>query len=410
MCNVLYFKFNIELGKQKFETFIKEKMAYSRYRSRKRYTPRRRASYAQSAPRRRSYKRTTTPKRSRRRSTRMSEGGTQAGKPVSGTRDGDKYVLSQANPFDSNVDGVKIPDANSQPSTPFKTQDVFDVVTGAAETCRCIGVNPVAVKTFFGSSPVDASSWTWGASYGQFQDSGKLTQMRSDFELFRPVAHAVRITSGLSPISAVGFVHVAVFTMSTYAQTTWACPTSLSQLQSVPGYKRYPIGRLTGEGLTVVNRPLDCTSQRYLDSDSAVFGSSAASEFNVPCQWGVILVAISGVAAATTPVSIENVTHFECIPRSTSISQSTPASAYNVTALAGAASAQAHSSVSALDSEVPQRTNEAVNIALNAMGRVGQGKLPRIAGRFKARLPNRGAAGSRMAMANSVPGTFDDGM
>ena len=93
-------------------------MAYSRYRSRKRYTPRRRASYAQSAPRRRSYKRTTTPKRSRRRSTRMSEGGTQAGKPVSGTRDGDKYVLSQANPFDSNVDGVKIPDANSQPSTP----------------------------------------------------------------------------------------------------------------------------------------------------------------------------------------------------------------------------------------------------------------------------------------------------
>jgi len=116
MCNVQRalpkFKCNIELGNKNLK-LTNQKMAYSRYRSRKRYTPRRRASYAQSAPRRRSYKRTTTPKRTRRRSTRMSQGSSQSAGPVSGTKDGDKYVLSQANPFDENVNGVKIPDANS---------------------------------------------------------------------------------------------------------------------------------------------------------------------------------------------------------------------------------------------------------------------------------------------------------
>lgn len=389
-------------------------MAYSRYRSRKRYTPRRRSSYTQSAyPRRRSYKRAAPASRSRRRSTRMPNRAAASSAPMSGTKDGDKYILSQANPFDSNVDGVKIPDANSQPSTPFKAQDIFDVDCAAAETCRAIGVNPVLAKTFFGSSPASATSWTWGASYGQSVDSSKLAQLRSDFELFRPVAHAVRITSGLSPVTAIGFVHVAVFTMSTLAQSTWNAPVNLSQMQATPGYKRYPIGRLTGEGLVVVNRPLDCTAQRYLDTDSVIWGSSTSSEWNIGAQWGMILVVVSGVgAAASTPVSIENVVHYECIPRSTSISQATPASTYNVTSLAGAASAQTHASVSALDSEVPARQNDAINIALNAMGRVGGGTT-RVAGRYAAARArqkdliarNRTA---RTAIANNVAGVDND--
>lgn len=141
--------------------------------------------------------------------------------------------------------------------------------------------------------------------------------------------------------------------------------------------------------------------------------SSTSSEWNIGAQWGMILVVVSGVgAAASTPVSIENVVHYECIPRSTSISQATPASTYNVTSLAGAASAQTHASVSALDSEVPARQNDAINIALNAMGRVGGGTT-RVAGRYAAARArqkdliarNRTA---RTAIANNVAGVDND--
>jgi hypothetical protein len=216
-----------------------------------------------------------------------------------------------------------------------------------------------------------------------------LTQLRSDFELFRPVAHAVRITSGLAPTAAKGFLHVAVFTMATFGQTTWPCPLSISELQSVPGYKRYPIGRLTAEGVTVVNRPLDCTAQRYIDTDSDVYGSSTTNEFQVPCQWGTILIAVTGVDSSTVPVSIENIIHAECIPRSTAISQATPAARYNVNALAGASNAQSKTSPSALDSEKIQRKATAIQNAFAAIGTAGRGMrisallnpLPRAASR-----------------------------
>lgn len=280
---------------------------------------------------------------------------------------GDKYILAQADPFDSNVDGVKIPDANCQPSVAFKAEDVYDLATTVGETTRLIGINPTLEKTFFGSQFVDPDTWTYSAAYAGSKNHAKLTQLRSDFELFRPVAHAVRITSGLSPLTVTGFLHVAVFTMANFGQTTWACPTTLGQLQSVPGYRRYPLGRLTSEGVTVINRPMDCTSQRYIDTDNTIFAASTQNEFNTACQWGVILVAVSGVAASTTPVSIETIMHYECIPRSTSISQSTPAARYNVDALAGAAAALSSGPASALDSERPQVVTQAVRTAVNNM-------------------------------------------
>jgi len=314
-------------------------------------------------------------RRKTRRSTRASAPATAQtdSKKMSGTSQGDKYILSQADPFDENVDGVKIPDANSQPSVPLKAEDTYDITLGAAEPCRMIGVNPTFVKTFFGGTGATATTWTYAAAYANAVDSNKLTQLRTDFELFRPVAHAVRITSGLAPTAAKGFVHVAVFTMATFGQTTWPAPTSISEMQSVPGYKRIPIGRLTAEGLTVINRPLDCTAQRYVDTDSNIFVSTTAGEFNVPLQWGVILIAVTGVDPGSTPISVENIIHNECIPRSSAVSQATPAARYNVNALAAAANAQSKTSPSALDSEKPARKRSAINHALSALGTIGRG-------------------------------------
>lgn len=328
--------------------------------------------------RRRSYRKQRAPVRQRRRTTtrRRTQAPRASSAPtkMTGTSQGDKYVLSQADPFDENVDGVKIPDANSQPSVPLKAEDSWDVSTGATYPCTVLGVNPSLVKTFYAGTPASATTWTWNAAYGSSSNSVKLTQLRSDFELFRPVAHAVRITSGLAPTAATGFLHVCVFTMATFGQTTWPCPTSIAEMQSVPGYKRIPIGRLTAEGLTVVNRPLDTTSQRYIDTDNDIYASSATNEFNVPFQWGTILIAVSGAPLSATPVAVENIIHVECIPRSSAISQATPAAKYNVAALAGASHANAATSPSALDSEKAGRIGSALRNAASAIGFGGSGK------------------------------------
>jgi len=353
-------------------------MAFGYYRSRRRsYAPR--VIYVSGASRSR---RRSTKTRSRRKSRKTRSIGAQtsapAGNPkkMSGTGHGDKYILSQADPFDENVDGVKIPDANAQPSFAMKALDTFDMSIPTAQTASVVAINPALEFTFIQGTAASATSWTWPASYGlgTGANSNKLTQFRADAELFRPVSHGCRVTSGLAPTAATGFVHVCVATMGTWGQTTWPLPTSVAEMQNVPGYKRVPIGRLTAEGLTLVNRPLDCTAQRYQDADSGLFGNSTRTEFTAGMNWGCLIIAVTGVAALSTPVTIENVLHVENIPRFSAVSQATPAAKYNVAALAGASNAQSKVNPSALDSEKPARKASAIQAAFQGLGVAGRGK------------------------------------
>jgi len=306
---------------------------------------------------------------------------------ISGSGHGDKYILAQADPFDEETDGVKIPDANAQPSCPLKAEDTVDFVLGASETCQAHAFNPTCVGASVSCFTINTAptSWTWPVSFANQTNSAKLTQLRSDFEMFRPVAHAIRITSGLAPTAATGFVHVCVFSQALYNQSTWAYPTSIALMQNVPGYKRIPIGRLTAEGFTVVNRCLDTTSQRYVDTDSPVYANAGTMEFQTGLQWCSIIVAVTGASPTSTPITIESIQHHECIPRATSISSSTPAAKYNVGALAAATNGMSKTTPSALDSEKKPRKASFLNNAASVLQGFGAaGKLPRLTkGRFK---------------------------
>jgi len=392
-------------------------MAFGYYRSRRRsYSPR--VIYVSSSGRSR---RRSTKTRSRRKSRKTRSIGTQTSaaavnpKKMSGTGHGDKYILSQADPFDPNVDGCKIPDANAQPSFALKALDTFDLSTSAAQSCTVLAINPAFEATFVQGVFATATSWTWPAAYAYTQNSGKLTQFRADAELFRPVAHACRVTSGLAPTAATGFVHVCVAVMGTFGQATWPLPTSVAEMQNVPGYKRIPIGRLTAEGLTLINRPLDCTGQRYQDSDSALFGNSSRNEFTAGMNWGCLIVAVTGVAASSTPVTIENVLHVENIPRFTSVSMATPAAKYNPPALAGAANAQSKAQSSALDSEKPARKASAIQAAFQGLGVAGRGTgsfLTRAlqSVRTQARTPSNASMRSASAGLGSIRNDVSSGM
>lgn len=291
------------------------------------------------------------------------------------SKSGDKYLRSHIDPFDESVDGVKIPDANSQPSVPLKAEDSFSVSTGVGETLAAVALNPTTYKTLVTGTYATASTWTWAAAYGGATSSGKNTKLVTDMDLARPVAHGCRITSGLAPTTVTGFLHVAVFTQSLYNQSTWVYPTSLSDLSNVPGYKRIPLSRLTSEGLTIVNRPLDCTAQRYYDVNAPTMADAGIMEFHVPNQWASIVIVVEGVAASTTPIAIENVIHLECIPRASSIGQATPAASYNPPALGAASGILSKVESAVLDGKKPLRERKAQVVANRAAGRV-TGKRP----------------------------------
>lgn len=331
---------------------------------------------------RQKYVRTYVPtRRTKRRMTRRarraaSAPGADERKKMTGTSHGDKYVLAQADPFDENVDGVKIPDANAQPSTPLKAEDTIDLLLDPTWDSRCYAFNPTCQAVAVAATRTGASTWTWAAAFGNTADSVKLAQLRADFDLFRTVAHGIRITSGLAPTAATGFVHVCVYSQALYNQNTWTYPTSVSQMQAVPGYRRIPIGRLTSEGLTIANRCMDVTSQRYTDTDSPVYANAGTMEFQTPLQWASIIVAVTGAPVGSVPLAIESIIHFECIPRVTSVSTATPAASFNPGALGAGSAAQSKTSPSYTDGERTQRKAKAIANAIGgAMKAGGAGKV-----------------------------------
>lgn len=333
------------------------------------YRATRRAAYRRRAPirRRRSYASTYVP-RPRVSSRRIAPRRTTRPRAMSAAepsigRSGSKYIHAQADPFSEQVDGVKIPDANSQPSVAIKAEDAWTMSTGAVQTSTFASFNPSTSKMFVQGVYASATSCTWTAAFGGSTSSSKNSKLISDMELVRPVAHAVRITSGLAPTTTTGFVHVAVFTQALYNQSTWTYPTTIADLSNVPGYNRIPIARLTAEGLTIVNRPLDCTSQRYVDTDSGGYNNADVDGFHVPYQWGSICVAVEGAPASSTVLSVESILHMECIPRATSISTPSPAASYSPAALGGASNSLSKTVSTFLDGDKSKRVQESVSNA-----------------------------------------------
>lgn len=365
-------------------------------------------AYGRSSYRRRRASARRSVRKTRRRTYRRRRSAPVGPQSLTGTAHGDKYVKAMADPFDESVDGVKIPDSNAQPSVSLKCDDTWDMPIGSTASVACYAYNPSLAQQVVGATAASATSWTWGAGFAGAANGAKLTQLRSDQEMYRPVAHGIRITSAQAPTAAVGFLHVCVFSQSLYNQSTWVYPTSISEMQNTAGYKRIPIGRLTSEGITVVNRPLDVTAQRYVDTDASPYTSASQMEFHTGLQWCSIIVALSGCTSSTVPVSVEQILHLECIPRSTSIGQATPAAKLNNFAQGAAANANAKVNPTMLDSEKTQRAVQVVQEAITggqaATGQAGGGMLSRSAlGRLLAGL--RGSDMSMRTASNGIRNT-----
>jgi len=312
-------------------------MAYryaSRNRRRRPYRRYQRASYTpvlrQPAPVRR--RRTTTTRRSTTRASKCS--------CTSELTPGDRYVYAQIDPFDPRSRGAKIPDSATMPSVPVTTSQLYALNLATGTDVKCWAFYPSMTSSIVDTTG-GPSSWTWTPSFGGASAWSKRNDFASSFEMARPVAHGIRLSSLQPPTTATGFVHIAIAVEAYNGVSTWPFPTTIAGLSDYPIYHRITLASLTQSPVTIINKFIDEVSFRYSASDTNVAANAGVMEFQTPLGWAAILIAVEGVNS-TNPLSCEMILHQEALPKSTGVLGGSPAAASSPSTLAAAASVSSH--------------------------------------------------------------------
>lgn len=226
-----------------------------------------------------------------------------------------KFMLAQIDPFSRDAMHVRVPDDSTAPSTSFYTYDEINIApnNAIAGGAAAMYFYPNARLVGAVGTSSSTSAWTWPAAYGGTVANSKTSTIQSQFSVSRPVAHGIRLTCGLAPTSVTGYVHIGLYTLSMFQQSTWNLPVNLSQLSELPHYKRVTLASLTQNPLVVTNKWLDQTAFRYTDVSSFEVGNQSNGTFEIANSWmGIVLVVEGhGQAAGSTCLTVEAICHFE---------------------------------------------------------------------------------------------------
>lgn len=302
--------------------YINKKMVYVRARGNIR-KPRR--SVRKRAPaRRRAYTRRRTYRRRR-----------AAPKSNTEVTPATKFAIAQLDPFEPQALGAKVPDSNTIPSIANADTDIVAVpAPSTAGYLTGLGFNP-SYQTAVMAPAQGATSLDWTAT--TYATRSKASQFVASIEAYRPVAHALRLTSPLAPTSCTGFVHIGIDVESRYRATNFSAPDyagSVSDMAGLPYYKRVTLASLTQSPLTVVNKWIDESAFRYDDPRSTYSFLSSASTpqtqtFNLQQSWGSIIVIVEGAPTGSSPLSVEHLLMTECQPQKSAFILGTQAAPYS---------------------------------------------------------------------------------
>lgn len=236
-----------------------------------------------------------------------------------------KFVMAQIDPFDTLCHGAKIPDSNTFPSIAnTDTELVAMSAPGAAGNLSAIALRPQWTHSYV--RPISAATLNWGANWDERAvNRARRSAYNSAMELSRPVAHACRITSPLSPTTASGFVHIALSSEHNYTALTWQYPTTIEQMSGLQYYKRVTLSSLTQTPLTIINKWLDDTAFRYIAANNGGGAGSSANEINTDYGWASIVIIVEGAPANESPLSIEHILLTEGVPDKSGVIIGTPA-------------------------------------------------------------------------------------
>lgn len=270
-----------------------------------------------------------------------------------------KFTLAQIDPFDEKVYGAKIPDANTIPSSTCVVQDDHNLTADATHGVAAQAFMPYLGRVRAVGTAASSISWTWPSSFGG-NSSSKLSSILNNFNVVRPVAHGIRISSALAPTAVTGMVHVGIYTNSLLGATTWDLPVDISQLGNALWYKKFPVAMLTGKPLTIINKIGDVSSQLYREPAATMVGTGTELNFQTN-GWGTIVVACTGVPVNSVAIAVETIIHLEGQPLSTGVLSSSPAADFNPAELAATSRVAAVTDATMWEGSEASHLQQAVN-------------------------------------------------
>lgn len=278
------------------------------------------------------------------------------------------FLMAQIDPFLPSVRGVKVPDANTMESGTVQIQDEYTCNTVATEVNGWL-FNP-AITSFAVPGTSAPGAWTWPITYGGGSDCATKAQFQAAYTATRCVAHAIRLSCLLAPTTVTGFVHVAVYAPATFSATTWPFPTTIAAMRDLPHYRKVTLASLTQNPLTIVNKFLDQTAFRYIDSmeTNGGYNQSNRNSFQVTHSWASIIVAIEGAPTASS-LGVEVIQHHETLARAGTSNGSSPAAPPQQTVMTAAANIAADAPATHFESEqgsVLQQAADAVQAGARA--------------------------------------------
>lgn len=145
-----------------------------------------------------------------------------------------------------------------------------------------------------------------------------------------------------------------------------------------PFYRRVTLASLTQNSLIVVNKYLDQTAFRYIDTGSNEAFDATKGSFHVPSSWMGIMVVVEGHSAiiGQSIVNVETIGHFEGQSKFGGLNTDGAAEPGNIYVQQQSANASSRSPASFMDNsqEAFQRAaNMASNFVSSAATTAGQG-------------------------------------
>jgi len=226
------------------------------------------------------------------------------------------FLIANMNPFLPEAFNARVPDSSTAPSSSLTLRDEAQLSSSNTTNLLAAYFPANMMYQYVPATQVNSTTVSWGAAYTSNAVTWtRRVSMASSFNVARPVAHGIRLTSPVAPTAAAGYVHVALYSMSDYNQVTWELPTTVAMMRDLPSYKKFTLASLTQNPQIIVNKFLDQTAFRYVDVDAQEFVNSNSSEFHVPLSWMGILVMVDGHGTTSPCLDFEIIQHTEAQAR-----------------------------------------------------------------------------------------------
>jgi hypothetical protein len=247
------------------------------------------------------------------------------GRPAFGRMDLPAFTVASCSPFSRGALGAKVPDDNELFTSTAFTKYRVKLTTNSSGTVAA--AFRYHVGSNFSSPNYDSTTNStlsaWNAATAA--SSSSINSLALAYSGVRTVGWGIRITTPLNYTNAAGYVHVCTLGDVYFAGTSYDLPIGtsaniISTMETAPSYQCISISDLVNNDVLVTPRRTDMTGYRYYVpnvSDQQV-GLSTPNPFPTS-GWQQVMIYIEAGPATSNAITVEMITHLECIPLSSSL-------------------------------------------------------------------------------------------